>query len=166
MKQIRRKVFETNSSSSHSVSVPCSDASLSKLGITVNEKTDWQPGIIIDSVGFCSYYDHDTQEEKLAYLMQQLAYLNGFSDIFRSWIKGENLEEMLDDFYSCDDFIELEEQICEYADAKCLRFGDLGGYIDHDSVVYDKYELMDEIGGDYVKFVFADDSYVHFEFCG
>lgn len=166
MQQIRRKVFETNSSSSHSVSVPCSDAAPSLLGITVNDTTDWQPGIIIDAVGFCSYYDHDTQEEKLAYLMQQLAYLNGFSDIFYSSTDSETAKELLDDFYSCDDFIELEEQVCEYADAKVLRFGSLDGYIDHDSVVYDKYELMDEIGGDYVKFIFAPDSYVHFEFCG
>ena len=165
MRAIRRNVFETNSSSTHSVTISSNgNLESSKLEISeYDERCNWEPGIIIDTVGFCGMSDHDTQEEKLAYLMQQIAYINGYFDIF--WGSG-NIEEQLEEYYDCDDFRELEEAICEYTGAKCLRFGDLNGYIDHDSVVYDIYELKDEIGGDYVNFIFDPDSYVHFEFNG
>ena len=164
MRKIRRNVFETNSSSSHSVTIgnhTCEDSYLEIEEYC--DKGDYEPTIIIDTEGFCGFADHDTQQEKLAYLMQQIAYINGFSDIF--W-NSENLEEQLEDYYDCDDFRELEEEICDYTGAKHLRFGNLDGYIDHDSVVYDIYELKDEIGGDYCNFVFSSDSYVHFEFNG
>ena len=164
MKQIRRNVFETNSSSSHSVSLGKRGPDTSILEITQYvERCNYEPGIIIDTVGFCSFYNHDTQEEKLAYVMQQIAYINGYSDLF--WDSG-NTEQQLKDYYDCDDFRELEKELWEYTGANCLRFGDLDGYIDHVRIVYDKYELMDEIGGDYVNFIFDPDSYVHFEFNG
>lgn len=95
--------------------------------------------------------------------MQQIAYINGFFELF--W-GSDNTEEQLKAYYECEDFIELEQEICAYTGAKCLRFGDLDGYIDHDSIVYDIYELKDEIGGSYINFVFDADSYVHFEFNG
>jgi hypothetical protein len=164
MKQIRRNVFETNSSSTHSVSIAEYNLEPSHLDIVeYDERCDYRPGIIVDTVGFCGWYDHETQSDKLAYLMQQVAYINGYSDIFWS---SENLEERLADYYDCDDFKELEEQVCEYTGAKCLRFGSLDGYIDHDSVVYDIYELKDEVNNDYINFIFNPKSYVHFEFLG
>lgn len=165
MRQIRNNVFETNSSSSHSVSIGKRGPDESILDITqYDERCNYEPGIIIDTVGFCSFYDHSTQKEKLAYVMQQIAYINGFFEIF--WGRDSERDQKLQEYYDCDDFKELEREICEYTGANCLRFGDLDGYIDHDSIVYDKYELMDEIGGDYVNFIFDPDSYVHFEFNG
>lgn len=164
MIQIRTNVFETNSSSSHSVSVgkhTCEDSYLEIAEYC--GKGDYEPTIIVDTVGFCGFEDHATQHEKLAYLMQQIAYINGFSAIF--W-RPENLEEQLEEYYDCENFRELEYEICEYTGAKHLRFGCLDGYIDHDSVLYDIYELKDEIGGDYINFIFSPDSYVHFEFNG
>lgn len=161
MIRIRKNVFETNSSSTHSVTIG-GGAEPSTLSFTCDDITNWEEGIVIDTVGFCGWNNHDTQEEKLAYLMQQLAYINGFHDIFWSSPSEERLQE----FYECDDFKELEEAICDYTGAKCLRFGNLGGYIDHDSIVYDIYELKDEVDNSYTTFVFSPDSYVHFEFCG
>ena len=43
--------------------------------IEYDERCDYQPGILIDTVGFCGWYDHETQSDKLAYLMQQVAYI-------------------------------------------------------------------------------------------
>lgn len=164
MKQIRKGVFETNSSSSHSVTLGKGNTVPSELEITEYcDIGDYEDTIVIDTVGFCGFYDHNTQQEKLAYLMQQIAYINGYSDIF--WGSGD-LNDLLADFYDCDDFKFLEEAVCEYTGAKHLRFGEFNGYIDHDSIVYDIYELKDEIGGDYCNFIFSPDSYVHFEFNG
>ena len=164
MKTIRRNVFETNSSSTHSVTRGNGNTVPSELEIVEYcDIGDYEDTIVIDAVGFCSYFSHDTQVEKLAYLMEQIAYINGYFDLF--WAP-DNIEEMLADYYECDDFRELEEAVCDYTGAKHLRFGDLDGHIDHDSVVYDIYELKDEIGGDYVNFIFDPDSYVHFEFNG
>ena len=165
MRTIRRNVFETNSSSSHSVSISNKGSpGPSELEIVeYDERCNWEPGIIIDTVGFCSFYNHNTQEEKLAYLMQQIAYINGYSDLF--WGSG-NTEELLADYYDCTDFRELEEAVCEYTGAKCLRFGNLSGYIDHDSIVYDIYELKDEVNNDYINFIFNPENFVHFEFNG
>ena len=164
MKQIRKGVFETNSSSTHSVTIGKGITVPSELEITEYcDIGDYEDTIIIDTEGFCGFCDHDTQQEKLAYLMQQIAYMNGYSDLF--WRSG-NIEEQLEEYYDCDNFRELEEAVCEYTGAKHLRFGELDGYIDHDSIIYDIYELKDEIGGDYVNFIFDPDSYVHFEFNG
>ena len=164
MIQIRTNIFETNSSSSHSISIGKAGVEPSKLEIVeYDSRCDYEPGIIIDTVGFCGWDNYETQQEKLSYIMQQLAYINGYSDLF--WGSG-NIEEQLSDYYDCDDFRELESEICDYTGAKCLRFGDLDGYIDHDSVLYDIYELKDEIGGDYINFIFSPDSYVHFDFNG
>lgn len=164
MKQIRINVFETNSSSSHSVSIAPYKLQASNLEIVeYDERCDWEPGIIIDTVGFCSMWNHETQEDKLAYLMQQIAYINGYSDLF--WGSG-NTDEQLKEYYECDDFKELEREICEYTGAKCLRFGDLDGYIDHDSILYNIYELKEELNDSYINFVFNPNSYVHFEFNG
>lgn len=163
MKIIRRNVFETNSSSTHSVTIGKSTCEDSYLEIEeYSPKGYYEDTIIIDAVGFCSW-DHDTQQEKLAYLMQQIAYINGFSDLF--WDFG-NIEEQLEEYYNCDDFRELEEAVCDYTGAKCLRFGELSGYIDHGSVLYNIYELKDEVEGDYCNFIFSPDSHVHFEFNG
>ena len=163
MRTIRRNVFETNSSSTHSVTIGINPGPSNLEIVEYDERCNWEPSIIIDTVGFCGMCDHDTQEEKLAYLMQQIAYINGYFDLF--WGSG-NTEELLADYYDCDNFRELEEAVCEYTGAKCLRFGDLNGYIDHDSIVYDIYELKEEIGGSYIDFIFSSDSYVHFEFNG
>lgn len=164
MRKIRRNVFETNSSSSHSVTIGKSTCEDSHLQITEYcDKGNYEPTTIVDTVEFCGFCDHATQQEKLAYLMQQIAYINNYSDIFWGFKK---IEERLEDYYDCDDFRELEEAVCEYTGAKHLRFGYLDGYIDHDSVIYDIYELKDEIGGDYINFIFSPDSYVHFEFNG
>ena len=164
MKTIRRNVFETNSSSSHSVTIGKHTCEDSYLEIEeYSPKGYYEDTIVIDTVDFCGFCNHDTQQEKLAYLMQQIAYINSFSDLF--WGSG-NIEEQLEEYYECDEFRELEEAVCEYTGAKHLRFGELDGYIDHDSIIYDIYELKDEIGGDYCNFIFSPDSYVHFEFGG
>lgn len=164
MKQIRKSVFETNSSSTHSVSLGKGITVPSELEIIEYcDIGDYEDTIVIDTVGFCGMYDHQSQGDKLAYLMQQIAYINGYFDLF--WAP-DNMEEVLADYYECDDFRELEEDVCDYTGAKHLRFGEFSGYIDHESMIFDIYELKDEIGGDYVNFIFDPDSYVHFEFNG
>ena len=110
MKIIRRNVFETNSSSTHSVTIGKSTCEDSYLEIEEYcDKGDYEDTIVIDTVGFCGFCDHNTQQEKLAYLMQQIAYMNSYSDIF--WGSGD-VEEQLEEYYNCDDFRELEDAVC------------------------------------------------------
>ena len=100
MKQIRKGVFETNSSSTHSVTIGKGNTVPSELEIIEYcDIGDYEDTIIIDTVGFCGMYDHQSQSDKLAYIMQQIAYINGFFELF--WAPA-NMEELLADYYECD----------------------------------------------------------------
>lgn len=102
IRKIRRHVFETNSSSVHSLAI--SEKGLERPNLTIKKrKVDGVMGsyIIVPLQYFgkehCIY---DTQEEKLSYLLT-IGYCTGsFFDI--------------EDFVESWEFKNLEQQICEY----------------------------------------------------
>ena len=166
---IRRNVFETNSSSTHSVTITDSTLMPSEFEI----KRDWdicdgEPYISVDLVGFCSF-PVDSQNDKLAYLVEQIAYLTG-NYLALGWYgsKEEN-EAARQALYDTEEFKELESAICDYAGCKHIRINTATeGYIDHDSVVADMNELLqyDVPYQGLAALVFGKDTYVYFEFCG
>ena len=169
MIQVRRNVFETNSSSSHSVTIVDDTLVDSELEVVEDwDICDGEPTILVDLVGFCSWYDHESQNDKLAYLVEQIAYI---TDNYRAlcWYgTSAEQEEAKERLYDSDEFRELEDAICDHAGCKHIRIKDgAEGYIDHDSVCDTIEELKNyDLPGSYISFVFGIDSYVHFEFNG
>ena len=168
MIQVRRNVFETNSSSSHSVTVCSTNLVPSQLNVVDDDwKYDYKKTILVDLVGFCGDGDHVSQNDKLAYLILQISYILDLRDSCIGYYGC--YEEELTHLYESEEFKELESEICEYVGADILRINtDTGGYIDHESVCYSMQDLKcnDLRGYSYASFVFSEDSSVYFEFNG
>ena len=103
MRQIRRNVFETNSSSTHSISFSANGREPSKF--------------VLDKDGYlwCDYGDWDgeygyfnDQYEKLSYLLTLCYFASGMGTY-------------CNDLRDFSDFKELEEAICEYTGAKGIK---------------------------------------------
>lgn len=172
MRQIRRNVFETNSSSSHSLSVSDTSLVLNDMPIVENwDMCDGEPTLMVELTGFCSMYDHDSQNDKLAYLIEQIAYITD-NEYANGWYGSiAECEAARERLYETEEFKELEDEICNYVGCKHLRIrSHSSGYIDHDSVMSDIEDLklydIPSCAGGYAGFVFACDSNVHFEFNG
>lgn len=167
MIQIRQNVFETNSSSTHSITIADSALLPSEFEVMIDDNGD--EVIHVDLVGFCSYHDHESQNDKLAYLVEQIAYITDNEYALNFYGTKEENEEAQEALYKTSEFRELEDAICDYADCKHIRINPRSeGYIDHESVV-DSLEDWAWFGMDrnnYLTFVFAKDSWVHFEFNG
>lgn len=170
MIHIRRNVFETNSSSTHSVTI--TDETLVPNEIPIVE--DWdicdgEPTILVDLNGFCGWCDHKTQMEKLAYVIMQIAYILDLYHANGWYGSKEEIEEAREKLYESEEFKELEDLVCHHAGCKHIRLREgTEGYIDHDSVVSDIDELKnwDIPYGSYLALIYGTDTNIHFEFCG
>lgn len=116
MRKIREGVFETNSSSVHSLVYSNGGREPSVLPM------DKEGKIVADFGEFGKdYCIYDTQAEKLSYLLTCIYYVSGAFDV----------EGVYDDYY----FRILEEYICEYTGAKGIKIlGETEPYIDHQSI--------------------------------
>ena len=127
MRQLRRGVFESNSSSCHS--------------ITFGGRGALEPNCMpIDEDGYIhahfsefgweieNYYD---QESKLAYLLTMTAHLNGCYPYH--WSREEQ-EEAIEEFVETYDFKRISDEIADYANCKGVILDYSEGYIDHQSI--------------------------------
>lgn len=116
-KKIRSRVFETNSSSVHSLVFSKEELEPSVLPVDKNDK------IITDFGEFGrEYCIYNTQEEKLSYLITCLYYLSNDFD---------SVEGVYDNY----DFKTLEKYVCEYTGAAGIKIlGKTDPYIDHQSI--------------------------------
>ena len=170
MMQIRRSVFETNSSSTHSVTI--ADGRLVPNEIPIVE--DWdicdgEPTMLVELTGFCSMNDHCTQMEKLAYIIMQIAYILDLYHANGWYGSKEEIEKAREKLYDTEEFKELEDLVCDHAGCKHMRLREgTEGYIDHDSVVRDIDELKnwDIPYEGYLALIYGEDTNIHFEFCG
>ena len=158
MKKVRNNIFETNSSSVHTISISKTGMEKPKLTVKRRKKEDGTYGKYI--IGSLGTFDKNTatyisQDDKLSYLLTICFLTDGY----------DNLDDMMDSY----EFKELEEEICKY----CEKYFKCDGikidkrtlneaYIDHQTLCdYSslsdfKYRYMD-----YVDFVF--NSYVGLE---
>ena len=138
MKQIRRNVFETNSSSSHAISF-----SNSKHTLDYTQLVPDINGVIhchFDEFGW-GYYgfgDTNSAEVKLNYLITQICATN---DCPRPWCcKEYEIQEAADAVMETDDFKMLEEDIIStlkkngIPSEKIVVEANQEGYVDHQSV--------------------------------
>lgn len=128
-RQIRRNVFETNSSSVHSLVY-------SKDGLEPSELEISQNGEILIPLGDfdgCSTYKD--QYNKLSYLLTCLYYL---SDC--------DAEKIYDDY----SFELINKAVCSYTGAKTIKVMGSEGYIDHKSVPTCDIEIINTYNEDEV----------------
>lgn len=152
MRKIRRDVFETNSSSTHSITFSSrkSEAEPNHLPIDPD-------GYIHMSLGefgweIASYSD---QYNKLAYLLTMCAELNGID----FWcINDADFENSLEEFYDCDEFQLISSVIGEYAKCEGIKLDKSEGYIDHQS--YEDYssipDFLTQNDTDIIDFVYGN----------
>lgn len=172
MKQIRRNVFETNSSSSHSISLCSRTRAKNNMEISEYDPNyNGQNVLYVDLEGFCSDAVYTKQSEKLAYAIMQLASILG---MYYEVIDGN--EEQRNCFYETEEFQDFEEEICTHI-RDCGQKCDLvrlspytDGYIDHDSRFYNEDDAAWYLGdysiGTLVDLIFSEDSEIIFHFNG
>lgn len=115
MKQIRSNVFESNSSSVHTLQISKDGLEPSKLELNKDGNIEIEFGEFGKE-----YMIYDTQYEKLQYLISFIAYNYGFY--------------CLEDLYENYDFKEVRDAICEYTGANDIVIvGETHACIDHQS---------------------------------
>lgn len=122
-KYIRRNVFETNSSSVHSLVI-------SKEGLEPSDLEIDENGYINVDFGNFGSEEHlyTSQYDKLQYLITCLYYTSGYDP---------------DSIAESYDFEEIQEAICGYTGAKGINIlGKNEPYIDHQSVPYGSIEIV------------------------
>lgn len=136
-KTIRDKVFETNSSSVHSLCI--SNDGLEQSELKIHKDGKIHVGFGYFGKDYCIY---DSQHEKLSYLMTCLCYIFGYD---------------IDNIYESYDFKMIEDAICSYTGAKGIKIiGDENdAYIDHQSIPYDGIEIIN---------IYDDDEIINFVF--
>ena len=159
MRKIRRGVFETNSSSSHSITI--GDSTPEPNYMIINE----DGYIYIQLEECCSYADYCSQRSRLPIALQQLIYEEGL-DLWYT----DDWEMEAEQLYANEHFQQFSKEIADYVGEPCkgVRLEEwTSGYIDHESVYYCLDEFLHQNGfNNLIEFVFGRDVNVHFEFNG
>jgi len=135
-KQIRKNVFETNSSSVHSLVISNGGREPSEFKLNKNGEIEVDFG----QFGKDLHY-YTSQYDKLSYLITCLYYLSGWEveDIYDRW-----------------EFKEIQDAVCKYTGAKGIKIiGKEEPEIDHQSQPYDGIEIINTYDEDAViNFIF------------
>ena len=149
MIQIRKGVFETNSSSTHSITFSGKELEENKMEIDYDGYIHAKFGEFGWEVR--SYYD---QETKLSYLLTMAMHLNDFY----IWCGStEKNEREIEEFMKTEDFERISNAVGEYAHCNGIIIDYGEGYIDHQSREYGCLdEFLYDCGTDIINFVFGD----------
>lgn len=147
-RKVRRSVFETNSSSTHSFTYGGAYNNL------VVDDFDNCVHTSLDEFGWeiRTYYD---SAKKLDYIL--LAAANFTDHDF--WYNSENLEEEIASFRETEEFQRIEEAVKNVMNCDGIYIEDYAnGYIDHQSLGYSSFdEWLDDTGADSVEdFIFGN----------
>jgi hypothetical protein len=140
-KQIRRRVFESNSSSVHTLSISNDGREPSEFKLNKNGEIEVDFGYFGRELGI-----YNSQYDKLSYLITCLYYLSGY---------------YIDSIYDKWEFINIEDAICEYTGATGIKIlGKVDPYIDHQSIpeydigiinIYDKDMVINFVFNKYIS---------------
>ena len=155
MISIRRNTFETNSSSSHSISLT-NDYNEYQYQLVSDYSEDYTDDdtLVIDLGEYgWSWNTYVEPTDKLRYLLTQLAQMLGCN----SWcdhLSYAEETEYKDTIYESEEFSMIEEAITRNTSYKKLVIGSLEGYVDHQSA-QSPQSCLNEIGDiSYEKFIF------------
>jgi hypothetical protein len=158
MKQVRRSVFETNSSSTHSITI--THGRISNNSIRVG--SDGYIHTELDDFGW-EVCDYRSQAERLSYLVTMLAVK---SDV-TLWIYDANEnrtdKDIVEDIMETREFEKLSDEIGRHARCRGVIIDPSGGYIDHQSHedYRDFQDFLDYYNTNVVEFVFGHGNAVH-----
>lgn len=165
MKQIRRGVFETNSSSSHSVSIN-SRGELKKSYLIV-DSYDNKVHVPLGEFGW-EIETYDSQLDKLSYLCTMaVETYQGFPSV-EDFFESNNfkiINEAIANYCNCDGIhIDTKLKVDSYTyDKKTTYYLEHDGYIDHQSC--EDYgslqDFLDDYNTDVINFIFNSGVLVH-----
>lgn len=146
MIQIRKNVFETNSSSCHSVSI--------SKGVETNNNLQ-----VIDGEVFCQagefgweIVDYNDAQTKLDYLITMAAD----TTVGTSYYNSTDDCQLIEDFIETDEFKDIQECVREVTGCKNLIVNSLYGYIDHQSLYTSIYSFLSENNLTIEQFIFGN----------
>ena len=161
MLRIRKNVFETNSSSSHSITIPHPNE------LNWNEMDINEDGYIEVSLGKFCHGDHESQNDRLAWLIQLIVNEKLSYNAFWYYRDKDEWETLAEQLYATEEFQELEAEIADYADCSGIRLSPrTEGYIDHSSNYDSMKSFLLEYDVSAVSFVFGEGVVMNFEFIG
>lgn len=147
MISIRRNIFETNSSSSHSLSISHNYITVDDL---VVEDDDVHTECGEFGWGVEEYLNTST---KLSYLITVVAE----STIGTTWWDGDTFEDfMIKDLYETDEFQEIKEVVCSHEHCSDLIVDSLRGYIDHQSKPISMRSFLADYGLSIEEFLYGN----------
>ena len=165
MRQIRKSVFETNSSSTHSVSIRHNHNIIEKSYLNVSD--DGYVHISMDEFGW-EVNTYDSQTDRLSYLLTML-YMK-CEDIQRKvnysfgWGSSDESVKMTVQLISeTAEFKQISESVAKRANCKGVILEPADGYIDHQS--HENYsclqDFLNDYGLDIEEFIFGSGVSVH-----
>lgn len=161
MIKIRRSVFETNSSSSHSITIPY-PLTVEDCNLPIND----EGYIEVELQEFC-HSPLEGQMARLAWLIQLVVNSTIGHNAFWCCHYRGSWSDLASELYDQEDFRELEDEIACYANCKGIRLAEnTEGYIDHESCYESMKAFLEQYNVDAVSFVFGKDIGMFFEFCG
>lgn len=153
MRQIRHKVFETNSSSVHTITIPV-EHRLAPNQMKLS--ADGYIHISFDDFGrhHCVYRE---QRDKLSYLLTMARTVEGYAD---SWWYDGTLKSDIRRLVKSQAFKQVSSAIAAYTNSKGVWIDrDWDGVVDHQTAGdYDSFQdFLDKNNIDIVRFVFDPD---------
>ena len=169
MKQIRRNVFETNSSSTHSVSISSNNSKYYD-SISLNAFIDYDNKVHIRFGEFgWEIEDYNSPYDKLQYIITMLVETEGnnvscVEDLFET--DGFKLiSDAVADYCHCDGiWIDSDMKMDSYTwDGKTHHYIEHDGYIDHQSCgdYSSVQDFLDDYGLGITQFIFDSGVIVH-----
>lgn len=159
MIKIRNSVFETNSSSSHSITI--TDKQLEPNQMQMDE----DGYIVVPLQEFSNHAVYTSQLERLALILQIVAKEIGVY-LYNFW-GYEKQEKAFEKIYDSEKFQDISYEIASYVGNGCKGIKLEGeGYLDDDGM-YDCIEMFYLLNNtDLIEFVFGSNVIVAFEYNG
>ncbi len=158
MKQVRRSVFETNSSSTHSITI-----THGKI-VNNNIRVD-RDGYIHTELGEFGWeiWDYKGQAERLSYLVTMLAVKSDVTLWCYEDDESRTEKDIVEDIMKTHEFEKLSDEIGRHARCSGVIIDPSDGYIDHQSHedYRDFQDFLDQYNTNVVEFVFGRGNVVH-----
>lgn len=158
MKQVRRSVFETNSSSTHSITI--THGKIANNNIRVD-----RDGYIHTELGEFGWeiWDYKGQAERLSYLVTMLAVKSDVTLWCYEDDESRTEKDIVEDIMKTHEFEKLSDEIGRHARCSGVIIDPSDGYIDHQSHedYRDFQDFLDQYNTNVVEFVFGRGNVVH-----
>ena len=158
MKQVRRSVFETNSSSTHSITI--THGKIANNNIRVD-----RDGYIHTELGEFGWevWDYKGQAERLSYLVTMLAVKSDVTLWCYEDDESRTEKDIVEDIMKTHEFEKLSDEIGRHARCRGVIIDPSGGFIDHQSHedFRDFQDFLDYYNTNVVEFVFGRGNVVH-----